>query len=198
MAAGIVQQRLTRERQNKFACNSSNDKKFGNHVPLTAKFLFLLRVLPACKRMILAVNILHSRNTREPASACTGLTGKRNVKLLPLPSMLSAQMRPPCISIITFATESPKPHAAMPPRQMRFHLKEAVEDMRQILGRDSDAIINHGNFHITRHEFAGHKNMAALIGEHNGVLDQIAQGNRNLAAVRFDQQIIAGTDQPSR
>ncbi len=76
------------------------------------------------------------------------LVGSRKVKLLPLPSTLSAQIRPPWISTMTLETDKPEPHPTVCAGEMRFHLVKTFENVGQIFGWDADPVVNDRDLNI--------------------------------------------------
>ena len=54
------------------------------------------------------------------------------------PGVLRPTTRPPCRSTIALTIDSPSPVPAAGPR--RVGLVEAIEDVRQVLGRDAGAV----------------------------------------------------------
>ena len=82
-----------------------------------------------------------------PVIARPAPAGSVNSNVLPLPTSLSHQIRPPCISTKRFDSASPRP---VPSRCLGAGLRllELLEDPVEILGRDARAAVGDGNPHL--------------------------------------------------
>ncbi len=85
-----------------------------------------------------------------------------------------------------FGHRKAQPHAAIAPGQVRLHLVKALENTRQLTGRDADPIVCNGNPQIARIFLDTDGDIPSGLRVLDGILDQVAQGDGDLNLVGME------------
>ncbi len=96
--------------------------------------------------------------------------------MLPIPSVDSTQIRPPCCSMMWRAMASPRPGpAGLATDAGPVHLVEPLEDAGLGGPRDADAVVGHGHDDLVGDRIDRDANLAAVGAELHRVVEQVDQ-----------------------